>query len=178
MCKVRSSTAASALCLALFGGTAEDWTGPGTGVAGAALGNKIKVVAEGVAKHKAALTDPLEILRHLGGHELAAIAGALLAARLARVPVVLDGFACTAAAAIVRALDSRAIDHCLVAHVSAEPGHRRLLAKIEKTALLDLGMRLGEASGAALAINILKSAVACHSGMATFGEAGVSGKGG
>jgi len=175
---IANTTSASALCLALFGGTAEDWTGPGTGVAGAALTSKIKVVAEGVAKHKASLSDPLEILRHLGGHELAAIAGAVLAARMARVPVVLDGFACTTAAAILRALDSRAIDHCIVAHVSAEPGHRRLLAKIEKTALLDLGMRLGEASGAALAINVLRSAVACHSGMATFGEAGVSGKGG
>jgi nicotinate-nucleotide--dimethylbenzimidazole phosphoribosyltransferase len=173
---IANTTAAAALCLALFGGTAEDWTGPGTGVTGGALANKIRVVAEGVARHKAALGDPLEILRHLGGHELAAIAGALLAARLARVPVVLDGFACTTAAAIVRALDSRAIDHCLVAHVSAEPGHRLLLVKIEKGALLDLGMRLGEASGAALAVNILRSAVACHSGMASFAEAGVSGK--
>jgi nicotinate-nucleotide--dimethylbenzimidazole phosphoribosyltransferase len=175
---IANTTSAAALCLALLGGAAEDWTGPGTGVAGAVLTNKIKIVAEGVARHKPALGDPLEILRHLGGHELAAIAGALLAARLARVPVVLDGFACTAAAAVVRALDSQAIDHCLVAHVSAEPGHRRLLEKIGKTALLDLGMRLGEASGAALAINLLKSAVACHSGMATFGEAGVSGKSG
>ena len=173
---IANTTSASALCLALFGGTAEDWTGPGTGVAGAALTNKIRVVAEGVAKHKPALSDSLEILRHLGGHELAAIAGALLAARLARVPVVLDGFACTTAAAVIRALDSQAIDHCLVAHVSAEPGHRRLLTKIGKTALLDLGMRLGEASGAALAVNVLRAAVACHSGMATFGEAGVSGK--
>ncbi|MBM3537325.1 MAG: nicotinate-nucleotide--dimethylbenzimidazole phosphoribosyltransferase [Alphaproteobacteria bacterium] len=173
---IANTSSASALCLALFGGAAEDWTGPGTGLAGTALANKIEVVAEGVARHKAALADPLEILRHLGGHELAAIAGALLAARLARIPVVLDGFACTTAAAVVWALDSRAIDHCLVAHVSAEPGHRRLLDKLGKTALLDLGMRLGEASGAALAVNILRSAVACHSGMATFGEAGVSGK--
>lgn len=173
---IANTSSASALCLALFGGAAEDWTGPGTGLAGTALANKIEVVAEGVARHKAALADPLEILRHLGGHELAAIAGALLAARLARIPVVLDGFACTTAAAVVWALNSRAIDHCLVAHVSAEPGHRRLLDKLGKTALLDLGMRLGEASGAALAVNILRSAVACHSGMATFGEAGVSGK--
>lgn len=174
---IANTTSASALCLALFGGTAEEWTGPGTGVAGAALTNKIRVVGEGVAKHKAAFgNDPLEILRHLGGHELAAIVGAILAARLARVPVVLDGFACTSAAAIIRALDSRAVDHCLVGHVSAEPGHRRLLDKIGKTALVDLGMRLGEASGAALAINILKSAIACHTGMATFADAGVSGK--
>jgi nicotinate-nucleotide--dimethylbenzimidazole phosphoribosyltransferase len=175
---IANTTSAAALCLALFGGTAEDWTGPGTGVAGSALANKIAVVGESVAKHKPALRDPLEILRHLGGHELAAIGGAVLAARLARVPVVLDGYACTAAAAILQRLDSRLLDHCLVAHVSAEPGHRRLLEKINKRAVVDLGMRLGEASGAALAIHILKAAVACHTGMATFGEAGVSGKSG
>ena len=171
---IANTTSAAALCLALFGGEAADWTGPGTGVAGTALGNKIKVVAEGVARHKAALGDPLEVLRHLGGHELAAIAGAVIAARLARIPVVLDGFACTAAAAVVWSLDRHALDHCLVAHVSAEPGHKRLLARIGKTALVDFGMRLGEASGATLALAILKAALACHTGMATFGQAGVT----
>jgi len=173
---IANTTSASALCLALFGGEARDWTGPGTGVVGAVLANKTNVVAEGVARHKSALTDPLEILRHLGGHELAAIAGAVLAARLARIPVVLDGFACTAAAAIIGGLDPHALDHCVVGHVSAEPGHRRLLARIDKPALLDFGMRLGEASGATLAVTILRAAVACHTGMATFAEAGVSGK--
>ncbi len=173
---IANTTSAAALCLALYGGTAEDWTGPGTGVAGAALTNKIAVVSESVAKHQSATSDPLHVLRHLGGHELAAIAGAVLAARLARVPVVLDGYACTAAASVLQRLDSRLLDHCLVAHVSAEPGHRRLLEKIDKRAVVDLGMRLGEASGAALAIHILRAAVACHTGMATFGEAGVSGK--
>jgi nicotinate-nucleotide--dimethylbenzimidazole phosphoribosyltransferase len=174
---IANTTSAAALCLALFGGEASDWTGPGTGVSGTALSNKTKVVAEGVARHKAALTDPLEVLRHVGGHELAAIAGAVLAARVARIPVVLDGFVCTAAAAVIHALDRHALDHCIVAHVSAEPGHRRLLAKIGKTALIDFGMRLGEASGATLAVAILKAALVCHTGMATFAEAGVSGKG-
>jgi nicotinate-nucleotide--dimethylbenzimidazole phosphoribosyltransferase len=173
---IANTTSAAALCLALFGGEAADWTGPGTGVAGPALARKTDVVAEAVAHHRAALADPLQILRHLGGHELAAIAGAVLAARLARIPVVLDGFACTAAAAIVDALDKRGLDHCVVAHVSAEPGHRRLLAKLGKTALIDFGMRLGEASGATLAVALLKAALACHTGMATFAEAGVSGK--
>ena len=92
------------------------------------------------------------------------------------MPVVLDGFAATAAAAVLFAADARALDHCLVAHRSAEPGHARLLERIGKQPLLDLGMRLGEASGATLAIAILKAAVACHTGMATFAEAGVSGK--
>jgi nicotinate-nucleotide--dimethylbenzimidazole phosphoribosyltransferase len=173
---IANTTAAAALCLALFGGTAKDWTGPGTGVAGSALAAKIAVVDEAVTRHKAILGDPLEVLRHLGGHELAAIAGAVLAARLARIPVVLDGFACTAAAAVLLGLDKKLLDHCLVAHVSAEPGHRRLLDKIGKTAVLDLGMRLGEASGATLAVAILKAAVACHSGMVTFADAGVSTK--
>jgi nicotinate-nucleotide--dimethylbenzimidazole phosphoribosyltransferase len=88
---------------------------------------------------------------------------------------VLDGFTCTAAAAVLYAIDPRALDHCIVAHVSAEPGHRRLLDHIGKPALFDLGMRLGEASGATLAIGVLKAAVACHNGMATFADAGVSG---
>jgi nicotinate-nucleotide--dimethylbenzimidazole phosphoribosyltransferase len=97
---------------------------------------------------------------------------------MARIPVILDGFACTAAASVLFALDPRTLDHCVVGHVSAEPGHRRLLERIGKPALLDLGMRLGEGSGATLAIGIIKAAVASHNGMATFAEAGVSGKSG
>lgn len=173
---IANTTSAAAICLALFGGTAADWTGPGTGVSGPALERKVAVVAAGVERHRQALGDPLEVLRRLGGHELAAIAGAVLAARMARIPVLLDGFACTAAAAVLHALDPHVIDHCIVAHVSAEPGHRRLLERIGKPPLLDLGMRLGEASGATLAVAVLKAAVACHTGMATFAEAGVSRK--
>jgi nicotinate-nucleotide--dimethylbenzimidazole phosphoribosyltransferase len=101
-----------------------------------------------------------------------------MAARLGRVPVVLDGYACTAAAAVLFAADRRALDHCLVAHRSAEPGHARLLSAIGKAPLLDLGMRLGEGSGATLAVGILQAAVACHTGMATFAEASVSTKSG
>jgi nicotinate-nucleotide--dimethylbenzimidazole phosphoribosyltransferase len=172
---IANTTSAAALCCALFGGEARDWTGPGTGVAGAALTRKIEVVAAGVARH-ARGGDPLDVLARLGGFELAAITGAVIAARRARTPVLLDGFACTAAAAVLHRIDPHLLDHCLVAHVSAEPGHRRLLQAIGKTALFDFGMRLGEASGAALALGVLKSAVACHAGMATFAEAGVSGK--
>ena len=172
---IANTTSAAALCRALFGGSAADWVGRGTGIDDARLAHKTKIVEAAVARHAAAMTDPLEVLRCLGGLELAAIAGAVLAARRARVPVVLDGFACTVAAAVLHALDARALDHCVVAHVSVEPGHRRVLEKIGKTALFDFGMRLGEGSGAALAIPILKAACACHGGMATFGEAGVSG---
>lgn len=172
---IGNSTSAAAICHALYGGTAEDWTGPGTGVTGDAFSAKVKAVADGVALHKARTEDPLELLAAVGGLELAAIAGAVLAARMARVPVLLDGYACTAAAAVLHAADPRSIEHCQVAHCSAEPGHRLLLEKIGKEPILDLGMRLGEGSGAALAIGILKSAVACHTGMATFADAGVSG---
>lgn len=173
---IANTTSAAALCHALYGGKAEDWTGPGTGVAGSALDNKIRIVAESVALHGDAKGDPLEIMRRLGGRELAAITGAVIAARMGRVPVVLDGYATTAAAAILHAIDPALIDHCVVAHCSAEPGHIRLLKAIGKEPLLNLGMRLGEASGAALALGILRAAVNCHTGMATFAEAGVSGK--
>jgi nicotinate-nucleotide--dimethylbenzimidazole phosphoribosyltransferase len=94
---------------------------------------------------------------------------------MGRVPVVLDGFSAGAAAAVLYAADAHALDHCVAGHVSAEPGHRLLLDKIGKPALLDLGMRLGEASGATLALSLLRAAVACHTGMASFAEAGVSG---
>src|SRR5207245_6584075 len=119
--------------------------------------------------------DPCVGLRRPGGLEFAAMAGAILAARMGRVPVVLDGFSAGAAAAVLYAADPRALDHCVAGHVSAEPGHRRLLDRIGKPPLLDLGMRLGEAAGATLALSLVKAAVACHTGMATFGEAGVSG---
>lgn len=173
---IGNTTAAAAICLALFGGTAGDWTGPGTGVGEEGLANKRRVVAKAVEGNRAALSDGLEVLRCLGGLELAAICGAILAARLAHVPVVLDGFISTAAAACLHALDPTLLDHCLIAHKSAEPGHGRLCAELGKEPLLDLGMRLGEGSAATLAIQLLRAALACHTGMTTFEEAAVAGK--
>ena len=173
---IANTTAAAALCHALYGGRAADWVGPGTGAEGATLARKVEAVATGVARNRAIMADPFEVLRCVGGHELAAIAGAVLAARLARIPVVLDGYASTAAAAVIHAAKPGALDHCIVAHRSAEPGHAHLVERIGKRPVLDLGMRLGEASGAVLAVGILRAAVACHSGMATFAEAGVSGR--
>jgi nicotinate-nucleotide--dimethylbenzimidazole phosphoribosyltransferase len=172
---IGNTTAAAALCAALFGGGAGLWTGPGTGVFGNALDTKRSVVAAAVARHLPEARDPFDLMRRLGGLELAAIAGAVMAARLGRVPVVLDGFCSTAAAAVLFAADPRALDHCIVAHLSAEPGHRVLLDRLGQKPLFDLGMRLGEASGATLALGVLKAAAACHNGMATFAEAGVSG---
>ncbi|MBS0520973.1 MAG: nicotinate-nucleotide--dimethylbenzimidazole phosphoribosyltransferase [Proteobacteria bacterium] len=175
---IANTTSAATLCAALFGGTAADWAGPGTGVTGSALATKIAVIDEALARHKAVIEarDPLAILAAVGGEELAAIAGAVVAARMGHIPVLLDGYACTAAAATLYAFDPHALDHCRVAHRSAEPGHKRLLETIGQRPLLDLDMRLGEGSGAALAVPILKAAAACHDGMATFAEAGVSGK--
>jgi nicotinate-nucleotide--dimethylbenzimidazole phosphoribosyltransferase len=173
---IANTTSAAALCCGLFGGRAIDWVGPGTGVMGEALVRKIAAVDAAMALHRNEFADSFEVMRRVGGRELAAIAGAVIAARMAHVPVLLDGFACTAAAAVLQAAESDALDHCLVAHCSAEPGHRRLLEKIGKKPLLDFGMRLGEASGAALAIPLLRAAIACHNGMASFAEAGVSGK--
>ncbi len=172
---IANTTSAAAVCWALFGGAAGDWVGRGTGIDDKRLAHKTAVVEPAVEKHRAGMDDPLQVLRHLGGFELAAILGAVLAARRARTPVILDGYTCTAAAAVLFAMDRNALDHCVVAHVSAEPGHRRLLARLGKRALFDFDMRLGEASGAALAIPLLKAACACHAGMATFADAGVSG---
>ena len=172
---IGNTTAAAAICHALYGGTPEDWTGPGTGVTGAAYAAKLAAVADGVAANRAALDDPLHVLRCLGGQELAAIAGAVLAARLARIPVLLDGYTCCAAAAVLHAIDSSLLDHCRIGHLSAEPAHAALAERLDQRPLLDLGMRLGEGSGAALAIHIVRAAALCHADMATFADAGVTG---
>ena len=171
---IGNTTAAAAVAAGLFGGDAGGWVGRGTGVDDAGLANKARVVAEGVALHAAVLGDPLAVLRCLGGRELAAMAGAIAGARARRIPVILDGFICTAAAAVLERAVPGALDHCVAGHLSAEGAHGRLLELLGKEPLLRLGLRLGEGSGAALAIGVLKGAVACHSGMATFAEAGVA----
>ena len=173
---IGNTTVAAAIYHALYGGRAEDWVGRGTGVDDAGLKRKADAVRAAVALHREHLGDPLEVLRRLGGREIAAMAGAILAARIQRVPVLLDGFVVCSAAAALHALDPSALDHCLAGHVSAESAHAEVLRRLGKRPLVDLGMRLGEGSGAALAVGIVKCAVACHDGMATFDEAGVAGK--
>lgn len=173
---IGNTTSAAALAAALFGGGGIDWAGPGTGLDQAGIGRKAQAIEMALAHHGPALADPLEALRRLGGRELAAICGAVAAARCHGIPVILDGFVATAAAAPLFKLAPGALDHCIAGHVSAEPGHRRLLQALDKEPLLSLGMRLGEGSGAATALGILRAAVATHKGMATFAEAGVSGK--
>ena len=169
---IGNTTSGAAVAAAVLGGAPADWTGRGTGVDDAGLARKTNVVARGLALHDT--TDPLEALRCLGGRELAAMAGAIAAARALRIPVILDGFICSAAAAVLHKTANGALDHTVAGHLSAEGAHRRLLEGIGKEPLLSLGLRLGEGSGGALAISIVKAAVACHSGMATFAEAGVS----
>jgi nicotinate-nucleotide--dimethylbenzimidazole phosphoribosyltransferase len=171
---IGNTTPAAALACALFGGEAADWTGRGTGVDDAGLANKTRVVAEGIALHEGHIQDGLDALGRLGGREIAAMAGAIAAARVLRIPVILDGFICSAAAACLAKTAEGALDHCVAGHQSAEGAHANLLQQLDKAPLLSLGLRLGEGSGAALAIQVLKGAIACHSGMATFAEAGVS----
>jgi nicotinate-nucleotide--dimethylbenzimidazole phosphoribosyltransferase len=171
---IGNSTVAAALAAACFGGPVAEWVGPGTGSDKAGILHKVEVIERGLTRHAGVIGNPPAILAALGGREQAAICGAVLAARAARVPVILDGFICTAAAAVLYATDKRLLDHCLVGHASTEPGHRKLLAAIHKRPVLDFDMRLGEGSGAALALGIVRAALACHNGMATFGEAGVS----
>jgi nicotinate-nucleotide--dimethylbenzimidazole phosphoribosyltransferase len=166
---IGNTTAAAALSTALFGGT--DWAGRGTGLDAAGMARKQAVVDAAAARHHG---DPLELARCLGGRELAAMLGATIAARRHGIPVLLDGFVCTAAVAPLARMAPGGLDHCVAAHVSAEAAHRRLLDALGLPPLLDLGMRLGEASGAALAIPLLRAALACHTGMATFAEAAVT----
>jgi nicotinate-nucleotide--dimethylbenzimidazole phosphoribosyltransferase len=171
---IGNTTAAAAVAAALFGGDAADWTGRGTGVDDDGLNRKTAAVADGLALHADLIADPLEALRCLGGRELAAMAGAIARARSLRIPVILDGFICTASAAALECAVAGSLDHTVAGHVSAEGAHAKLLAHLNKAPLLNLGLRLGEGSGAALAIGVLKGAIACHSGMLTFAEAGVS----
>ena len=170
---IGNTTAGAALSAGLFGGGGARWAGRGTGLDDAGLARKQAVVDAALARHRALSHNPLLAAMALGGRELAAILGAALAARLHRVPVLLDGFVCTAAAAPLACLTPGGLDHTRIAHLSAEAGHRALAEALGQVPLLDLGMRLGEASGAAVAVPILRAALACHLGMATFAQAGV-----
>ncbi|GEP09292.1 nicotinate-nucleotide--dimethylbenzimidazole phosphoribosyltransferase [Methylobacterium gnaphalii] len=172
---IGNTTIAAAIYCALWGGEPAHWVGRGTGVDAAGLARKAEAVALALETHAGHLDDPLSVLARLGGREIAAMAGAILAARLQRVPVVLDGYVSTAAAAVLHALDPRALDHCVAGHVSAEGVHAEVLDRLGLDPLLSLGLRLGEASGAALAMGLIKGALACHRDMATFAQAGVAG---
>jgi nicotinate-nucleotide--dimethylbenzimidazole phosphoribosyltransferase len=170
---IGNTTAAAAIAAALFGGGGARWAGRGTGIDDLGLARKQAAIDVGLRHHADALRDPLRIAMTLGGRELAAILGATLAARHREIPVLLDGFVCTAAVAPMTRLRPDALDHTMLAHLSAEAGHRALAQALDLRPLLDFGMRLGEASAAALAVPLLRAAVACHTGMATFTDAAV-----
>lgn len=173
---IGNTTVAAAIYAALYGGTGADWVGRGTGVDDAGLKRKSDAVDRALARHAGRIATPFDILANLGGREIAAMVGAIIATRHQKIPVIVDGFVATSAAAIAHAVNPGAIDHCLFAHVSAESGHARALEKMGKPALLDLGMRLGEGSGAALAAVLCKTALHLHKNMATFAEAAVDEK--
>ncbi|MGI9380713.1 MAG: nicotinate-nucleotide--dimethylbenzimidazole phosphoribosyltransferase [Methyloligellaceae bacterium] len=173
---IGNTTVAAAMAAALFGGLPGEWVGPGTGVNSEGLAHKSDIVQQGLDHHRESLKSPFDVLRCFGGREQAALVGAIIGARNQSIPILLDGFIVCAAASILSALESTYLDHCRVAHNSAEPGHEKLLRSLDKTAIFDLDLRLGEASGAALALGILRGAIACHNGMAQFEEAAVDKK--
>ena len=173
---IGNTTVAAAMAAALFGGSPGEWVGPGTGLNAEGLAHKSDIVQQGLDFHREEFKSPFDVLRCVGGREQAALVGAIIGARSRSIPVLLDGFIVCAAASILSALEPSYLDHCRVAHNSAEPGHEKLLRSLDKTAIFDLDLRLGEASGAALALGILRGAIACHNGMAQFEEAAVDKK--
>lgn len=169
---IANTTPAAAVCASLYGGPAEIWTGRGTGVDDETLARKVRVVERSVQRI-AYVTDPMEILREVGGSELVAIAGAIVAARVRSIPVLLDGFVVGAAAAALDKARPGALEHCIAGHRSTEPGHALLLEKLGMEPLIDLGLRLGEGSGALAALPLLRLAAAAVTDVATFEEWGL-----
>ncbi|RLA55888.1 MAG: nicotinate-nucleotide--dimethylbenzimidazole phosphoribosyltransferase [Gammaproteobacteria bacterium] len=172
---IGNTTAAAALTSALLDLPVEASVGRGTGVDDRGLALKCDAVQRALALHSAHCDSALETLRRLGGLEIAALTGAYIAAAQRGVPVLVDGYICTAAALLACCLNARVRDWMLFAHCSAEPGHRYLLEALSAEPLLDLGLHLGEGSGAAVALPLLQMACHLHNTMATFSEAGVSG---
>ncbi|MEM8706402.1 MAG: nicotinate-nucleotide--dimethylbenzimidazole phosphoribosyltransferase [Actinomycetota bacterium] len=169
---IGNTTPAAAVTAAVLGGPAGDWAGPGTGVDGEALANKRRVVEDAVAR--VGDVEPLEALRRLGGKEIAAMAGATIAARHRGIPVLLDGFIATAAVVPLHAASPGSLDHVWAGHSSAEPGHVRQLAALGKEPLISLDLRLGEGSGAVVAIPVVQAACASVVDVATFQEFGLA----
>ena len=173
---IANTASASAISSALFNEPVEEMTGIGTGIDKYQLSKKIKIIKRALELHGTNFNDPASILSCYGGKEIAAIAGSVISARLMSIPVLLDGFVSTAAASSLTLFKKRILDHCLISHLSAEPGHAKILKNLKKEPILDLNLRLGEGSGAATALLILRAALATHSGMSTFDEAKVSKK--
>jgi len=171
---IGNTTAASAVTAAITGLDAEAVTGRGTGVDDATWRRKVEVVKRALAVNRPDGTDGLDVLAKVGGLEIAGLAGVMLAGAAHRIPIILDGFIAGAAALAAVALKPEARHYLIAAHRSVEPGHGHVLAALGLTPYLDLGMRLGEGTGAALGIGLARAAVAILTEMATFKSAGVS----
>ncbi|WP_454254869.1 nicotinate-nucleotide--dimethylbenzimidazole phosphoribosyltransferase [Pseudomonas sp. Marseille-Q8238] len=171
---IGNTTAAAAMACALLRQPATLLVGPGTGLDVKGVAHKAQVIEHALRVHQAVLSDPLQVLQYLGGFEIAALTGAYLSCAQAGVPVLVDGFICTVAALCAVRLNPGARDWLLFAHQGAEPGHRQVLEVLQAEPLLELGLRLGEGSGAALAVPLLHMACALHGQMATFAEAAVA----
>lgn len=171
---IANTTSASAIACALLDADPERLAGPGTGLDMAGVAHKAAVIGEALRRHETSLSDPLEILRILGGFEIAALAGAYIACAQKGIPVLVDGFISSVSALVASRINPGSKRWMFFAHASAEPGHRLVMAALDAEPLVDFGMRLGEGSGAACAVPIIRLACALHGGMATFAEAGVS----
>jgi len=171
---IGNTTPAAAVCASLFGGDPAAWTGRGTGVDDEGLARKIEAVTAAHDRVASLTADPLEILRQVGGAELVAIAAAVVQARRRSLPALLDGFVVSAAVAPLALAEHGALDHCLASHVSPEPGHRLLLERLGLAPLLDLEIRLGEGSGALVAVPIVRAAAVAVTDVATFEEWGLA----
>jgi len=171
---IGNSTSAAAIAAAITGRAAAEVTGPGTGLDAAGVTHKIAVIERALAVNRPDPAKPLDVLAKVGGFEIGGLAGVLLAAAAARVPVLLDGFISTAAALLACGLAPMAREYLIAAHRSAEPGHAVALEHLRLRPLLDLDMRLGEGSGAVLAMPLVEAAARLLAEMATFEEAGVS----
>lgn len=171
---IANTTAATALACALLNRSAGEIAGPGTGLDAAGVARKASIIDQALALHRPAMNSPLEALRHVGGFEIAALAGAYIACAQAGLPVLVDGFIASAAALAAQKIRPDAANWWFYGHASAEPGYVHLMQALDARPLLNLGLRLGEGSGAALALPVLRLAAALHGQMATFGAAGVS----
>jgi len=173
---IGNTTSASALACALTDMPADQLAGPGTGLNQSGVNHKAEVIQRALNLHQAHLDDPTKILCRLGGFEIAALTGSYIACAQKGVPALVDGFISSVAALVAVSINKAVKEWLLFAHKSAEPGHVRVLEALEAQPLLDIGMRLGEGSGAATALPLLRLACALHNDMATFAEASVSEK--
>jgi nicotinate-nucleotide--dimethylbenzimidazole phosphoribosyltransferase len=173
---IANTSSATALAAWATGQSVASLVGPGTGLDAQGVSHKGQVIEAALAKHAAAMTDPVEALRHVGGLEIAALTGAYIRAAQVGMTILVDGFITTSAAILAAKIQPKITDWMFFAHASAEPGHQTMMASLGADTILDLGMRLGEGSGAGVALSILKSACVTHNEMATFAEAAVSEK--